>query len=512
MPKNYRKTKKDIGLGRSTNGSRKPPTKLQRKLRRFFNSIWVEIAIGILVVLSVGFTLFELSIETERVYQNGILTSSQEISLARLSLLNSLITVVFAVELSLRFYAAASKKHFFKEFWLDIIATVPLFRPLRTARALRLLRLIRLVRLIGVMTRLSYRYPFLFRRGSLDFIVVCGMLFVCVLFGTVAVMYFESHAATASGTTVPKSEQFSFENSFWFSVYTLFAGEPTPMVPETIAGRVVAVFIMFMGLTMFAVFAGTVSAFMVDRIRSEGRVVDWNELYDHVIICGWTSKTEIIIREFRASREFCDTAIVVISQLDTDYSTISNDIRENVIFLHDDFTRVSALERAGVLRAKTVIILADTSNNRSEQDADARTILAALTVEKISPDVQTSAELLHRTYGSHLDLGKVNSYVVSGEYGAYLLAQEAMERGSMGVIDELLTCQRGNEFYRTEIPEKWIGKDFNEAFVEMKSQHRAILVGVCEEGGEVYVNPDEHQFQHGDQVIIIAENQIDLKG
>ena len=488
-----------------------PPPAWQLSLRRFLNSLPFELAVGILVLFSVGLTLCEMSIETERNYQLGQLSESQNRVLDRMHLANNLITFIFVIELSLRYIAAGSKRRFFREYWLDILATVPLLRPLRTARALRFFRLIRLFRLLGLATRLSVRYPVLFRRGALDFVVVCTMLSICVLFGTVALMHFESEAAYAQQQPVANAEQFSLQNSFWFSVYTLFAGEPTPMIPRTVIGRVVAVFIMFMGLTMFAVFAGTISAYMVDRIRREGAMVDYEDFHQHIIICGWTEKTEIIIQEFRASAGFRKKPIVVIADIDPEILKLGPEIRANTAMIHDDFTRVSALERAGVRRAESCIILADRTGNRSELDADARTILAALTVEKINPAVQTSAELLHRTYGTHLDLGKVNSYVVSGEYGAYLLAQEAMKRGSMSVIDELLTCQRGNEFYQVVVPPSWIGKSFDDILGDVHRQHGAILVGVQQPGEPVKVNPKNHVFGAGEQVVFIAEQEVKLE-
>ena len=56
------------------------------------------------------------------------------------------------------------------------------------------------------------------------------------------------------------------------------------------------------GLSFDVVFTGTVSAFMVERLRAEDRKVDWDQLSDHVVICGWSSKGEIILEELRASR------------------------------------------------------------------------------------------------------------------------------------------------------------------------------------------------------------------
>jgi voltage-gated potassium channel len=311
------------------------------------------------------------------------------------------------------------------------------------------------------------------------------------------------------GTAGSDLEQpFDLQSSFWFSLYSLFAGEPIPGPPQTLGGKIVAVFVMFMGLTIFAMFTGTVSAFMVERLRTESGTVNWDALENHVIICGWNSKAEIIVAEFRASTAGCDRAIAVITQFEGEPPRLPPELRKAVQFLNDDFTRIAALEQAGVHRAKTCIIMADTSGGRSEQDADARTILAALTVEKLNPAVYTCAELLNRSYASHLKMGRVNDFVVSGEYGAYILAQAAMNRGLMGVFSELLTYQHGNEFYRCALPPEWFGKSFNDLFVQLKQTQNAILVAVHVASGEMVVNPANHTFSEGDEIVLIAEQEV----
>ena len=304
------------------------------------------------------------------------------------------------------------------------------------------------------------------------------------------------------------NERLNLEKAFWFSVYSLFAGEPIPEAPKTVEGKIVTVFIMFMGLTIFAMFTGTVSAFMIERFKSEGMVVASEDLEDHVVICGWNSKTEVIIREYRASASLKRVQIAVISEQEIDEAGVPEDLRNQISFIQDDFTRISALERAGISRAKTCIILADMGSGRSEQDADARTILAALTVEKISPQVYTCAELLNRQYGSHLSMGHVNDYVVSGDYSAYLLAQSSMNRGLMGVVGELLTYQHGQEFYRQPILPEWEGMSFSDLLLLLRNEHGAILVAVHTTEGAQKVNPKDHVFGEGDEIVIISDREI----
>jgi len=136
----------------------------QVSLNRFFNRAWFELLIGALVLLSVSLTLFEFWLDSELVFGKAkVLTPLGVLTI-------------------------------FAEFWLDILAVIPLFRIFRSARALRLLRVVRLFRLLGVFQRLSSHYPRIFRNNFVDFIVVSGMLLIAVVFGTIAITYFESHA------------------------------------------------------------------------------------------------------------------------------------------------------------------------------------------------------------------------------------------------------------------------------------------------------------------------------
>ncbi|MEC9094973.1 MAG: ion transporter [Planctomycetota bacterium] len=479
-------------------------TSWRRNLRRFFQNVWVEISIGLLVLLSVGLTLCEVITWSDSASE---LSTFQSTSLQRIEIVNDIITLIFILELVLRFIAAPSKRRFFLEFWLDILAVIPQFRAFRSFRAMRLLRLFLILIFFVVATRIDNHFPTIFRRGTTEYLVMCGLLVVTVTFSTVLMMSFEKSTLSAD---TPPAEQFTFENSFWFSVYSLFAGEPTPITPSTQSGRIVAVFVMFMGLTIFAMFTGTVSAYMVETFQVEKNSFDLDDVEDHIIICGWNTKTEIIIKEFKASGRSKHKPIVVIADLDLAQQGIPPEITKEFIFIRDDFTRVTALERAQIGRAQTCIILADISNGRSEQDADARTILSALTCESLNPAVYTCAELLNRSYGGHLNLGRVNDYVVSGEYAGYMLAQAAMNHGLMSVLDELLTHQHGQVFFRVQAPDDWDGKDYLECMIELKKKHNATLVAVQHKNGEMNVNPDEHVFEKGDEIVIMSKGEISL--
>ncbi|MFB8789020.1 MAG: ion transporter [Potamolinea sp.] len=461
----------------------------QRYLQRFFNLPTVEISIALLVVVSVVLTLIELSLP-----ENSPL-------LRTLDEFNEVITWIFMLELILRFLAAPIKRRFFQEYWLDILSVLPLLRVFRVVRVTRFLRLLRLLRLLNLFNRRSNLFKNIFRRGAPEYLIIGGLIIFTVGFGGFALLAFERK-------TYPQWE--SLDKAFWTSFYMLFAGSPIPGAPNTLEGNLVVSFILFMNATIFAMFTGTISAFMVDKLRTEGQLTDWEQFSQHLIICGWNKTAEIIVRQYQAADKKKDTPVVVIAQLDEESSFTDAKLKEQIRLINDDFTKVSVLEKAGIRRAKTCIVLADKSHGRSEQDADARTILAALTVEKLNPTVYTCAELINREYGAHLEMGQVNDYVVSEEQNGFMLAQSALNPGLMSVFNKLLSGEQGNQFYRLPISERWVNKTFLELFAYLKQTHNAILVAVSEPNGVFQINPNDYRFQYQDYIIVIAEQKVQL--
>lgn len=84
-----------------------------------------------------------------------------------------------------------------------------------------------------------------------------GLVLLTVTFGSAAMRAFESRV---------NPDLDSFGDAFWHIVYLLFAGEPLSE-PHSLGAKFVTVFIMF---------TGTASAFLVERLQlKEGRIVDW---------------------------------------------------------------------------------------------------------------------------------------------------------------------------------------------------------------------------------------------
>ncbi len=107
-------------------------------------------------------------------------------------------------------------------------------------------------------------------------------------------------------------------------------------------------------------------------------------------------------------------------------------------------------------------------------------------------------------------MGNVNDYIVSQEQSGFLLAQAALNKWLISVFSELLTYERGNQFYRITITSEWVRKNFLELFIHIKPTHNAILIAASQPKSKFKINPNYDIFQEQDDLIIIADREIKL--
>jgi voltage-gated potassium channel len=464
-------------------------------VQRFLSRAWVETALGGLILTSAALTVVEA-------------TSAVRHPIAGLSL--DVITALFAVELAVRWKVSRSTKRFFREYWIDALSVLPLLVSVpfvmgsgapRWFAPLALLRIFRLFRLVKIARNRALFFPSVLRRGAREVFFASGVVMLVVIFASTALVLLERD----------ENKEFeSFGQAFWFSIYSVVAAEPIPNPPSSLGGNIVSLFVILTGLFFFATVVGTVSALVTERMRSGDIIMDWEDLSDHLIVCGYSRKAEIIVREYILAFPDDDRPVVIVAEFDQLPQLRDPTSRSRVQFLNEDFTKLEALLKAGVKRAARCIVLSDTSKGRKERDADARTVLCALTVERLNPAIYTCAEIHRRENAHHLEMGKVNDFVVSGEHSAFLLAQSAVTRGVMSVFSELLTHERGNRFFRCHVPASWKSRSFLELLVHLKKEHDSLLVGVEREGHRIEVNPKEYVFRGGEDVVVIGSDEVTL--
>ena len=407
------------------------------------------------------------------------------------------LTGVFVLELGLRYWIAPKKARFFERYWIDIIAVLPLVRPLRLFRMLKVLRL--------------FRAGVLFRRRVSGFTGLSprGGEVMAILIGTVAMLLLSvTTLRVVEGGTMHNQDFDTLQEVLWFSAFTLIGGEPIAGDPQSDIGRWTTLALMLSGLTIFGVFVGTVSATMVTRLRGQLELheLDIDELSDHVVVCGWNHSARTVLTELFGPGTPPDRCVVVVTEGEIpDGEVPASKVRPEHLYFHiGDYTRESVLEAVGIREADSVILMADDLVNRSNQDCDARTVLAALTLERMAPGIYTVAELHSRQSEPFLRQWGVEDVVVADWYSGMILGSVQRNQGLVKVLDDILTQSHGNAFQTRVLPEHWHGRTVEDLHHELYVTHRSILVSI-EEGGVPVVNPDPStKLTAGQKVVVIS--------
>lgn len=448
---------------------------------------WFDLTVLALILASVFLLAAEVALHPDdAIYSTVLLTSD-------------VITCIFIVELVLRLIASRRRKKFFSEYFIDILAVLPFFRVFRFLRFMRLLRMLRLFRAINLVARQTQILQWLFRQRLTEYLLTVVLLLFAVLFGTLGLSHFRH--PVDNGLEV-------LAQSFWETVFSLIAGEYINTFPPSVGGKVVILLVELCGLTFFALLTGTVSAVMIEKLK-EGTVLNrmsLEELEEHILVCGYNSGVETIIVEFQNHRHFKDREIVIITEKEEAPSP-SVPFPSRIRVIRDDFTRADVLKRCRVDSCSVAIIVSDTSNGRSRQDADARTVLAALTIEKMNPSVHTCAELSNSQSESHLRMGGVNEVIVTRSISGHLLAQAALYSSNVHLLQELLKPTEGYTFKPVSSRCEYVGKTFAEILPLHHSQVGTIPVAIEKADGSLVINPKEHVLQEGERLICISPHQ-----
>lgn len=412
---------------------------------------------------------------------------------ARAVLAGEIITWIFVVELVIRFVAMKRRKRFFQEYWIDILAVLPLLRVFRFFRFLRLLRLLRLFRVATLISSNSRVFQFLLKRRAAEYLLLTFLITFALVFGTLGLSHF-----TEAGSGINRLAE-----AFWVTIFSLVAGEHVNQFPPSTGAKVVSLFIQFCGLGFFAVMTGTVSAVMIEKLK-EGAVLRRMMLEDlegHVLICGWNSGVETIMRELQCSKEFRDRDLVVIADRE-ELPPLDLPDPARVRLLQDDFTRAEVLLKANVVKASVAVIVSDTLG-RSRQDADARTVLAALTIEKLNPEVHTCAELSNAMNETHLRMGGVNEVIITRNLAGHLLAQAALHPANSHLLQELLKPSEGGTLWPHATPEHLVGQPFAKILTPFCEKYGAVPVAVETAAGQIFVNPMERLLVADDRLLCV---------
>jgi voltage-gated potassium channel len=154
---------------------------------------------------------------------------------------------------------APRKRAALRAHWLDaaiVVVTAPLYASLLASlRLLRLVRLLRLLRASVVISRALQAERRLGTAGTFRFVGLATVFLVVV--------------AGAVQSTVDAGEFKTFWDGVWWAVVTVTTVGYGDLYPSTVAGRIVGIVLMFVGIGFLAVLTATIASYFVKSDRQD---------------------------------------------------------------------------------------------------------------------------------------------------------------------------------------------------------------------------------------------------
>ena len=307
-----------------------------------------------------------------------------------------------------------------------------------------------------------------------NFFYILGITLIVLLGGSVS-FYFLERGANKAVENIGSAIYWAF-----ISMTTTGYGD---ISPSTAGGRVIAVIVVISGLLLLSLVTATVASVFVEKKIREGKGLEPVKLEDHIVLCGWNSNAEEVIAGLLRSLPEKKIRLVLVNELPEEkMEALKYKYRDhNFKFLRGDFAQEETLERANITKARSAIILADTSGQHSLEKADEHTILGTLAVKSLAPEVKTCAELMNPENRQHLKRANVDEIVVRGEHLGNLLASATVSPGLPRVFSLLLSPEEENKMWKVEIPPSYIGKTAGELAGYFRDNHQALLLALLSE-------------------------------
>lgn len=181
---------------------------------------------------------------------------------------------------------------------------------------------------------------------------------------------------------------------------------------------------------------------------------------NHIVICNWSSKADIIVRQLHDPSVKNKSAIIVITENPEDVPKTRDAAYRGLLMIAGDPANAEILRRAGISDAKTVIVLSD---ERDPGNSDSKIILTILAIESINPQVHTIIELNSSKNEIYFKYTHVDEIICLEQLAEKLLSQSALTPGLSSVYMDLLTqSSETNEIYQEDVPKELVNKTYRE--------------------------------------------------
>ncbi|RCW62847.1 potassium channel protein [Saliterribacillus persicus] len=288
----------------------------------------------------------------------------------------------------------------------------------------------------------------------------------------------------------------SLLNSFYFVMTTFSTVGYGDYSPVTMTGKLFAVVMYLIGIGLLGVVIGKiVDAFSIFKRKKEEGKLNYLKK-NHIIIVGWSKKTEAAIDEIVSTNQ--NVGIVIIDTLPHSPIDVGD---EQLHYIQGDPNEEETFLRANIEHAASVIIFAD----NTLPDAglkDAKTLALSIIIERLAPHVHTTVEILVEKNTANFAHVKVDEYILSENTISRLAVRSSIYKGVSKIYRQLISRQHGEDLYQITSKKNWV--TYRDAFDELLESGATLIA----DGEKLDINRRlEEQIPENAELYVICDHE-----
>lgn len=345
-------------------------------------------------------------------------------------------------------------------------------------------------------------------------------------------------------------EKMRFIDALWETVVTLATIGYGDIVPRTIAGRIFTIFLIIVGLSVFAYGLQASATLIVSPALREARqrrriqrAVD--RLQHHYIICGagelvdktialllesarqrqelqlalfyqpvdralnillgdkrggklsflrrWIGQAaHIVVRQLHRSETLLDVVVVV-----TPIPAFADHLRQNgLMVIEGDPSSDEQLRLAGVEHAQALMVMLD---------SDTETLLAVLTARTLNPKLDITAAALEETFTPKMLRAGANGVIAPYDIAGQFLNNATLRPAVNDFFGNILFSPR-SDYQAAALhlwdDSPWIGQPIGS--LDLRGRFQTGVIGLRLDNGDYVYAPDETWVLRADEILIVV--------